>query len=108
MTTKQWMLITLTVVLAGFSLYLNKDWFGSENIQIYHRSRPAGLIRRKRVDIPGVDNPAINPIVFGFGHKLRLTSIKVIPVSELATNKYPHPIWHLVSTSNSVPIKDFT
>ena len=23
-------------------------------------------------------------------------------------NKFPHPIWHLVSTSNSVPTTDFT
>jgi hypothetical protein len=52
-------------------------------------------------------NPAINPIVFGFDRELRLTSLKVIPVSDIETNKYPHPIWHLITESNSVPIKDF-
>ena len=101
------MLISLAVVLGGLSLYLNRDWFGSDNIQIYHRSRPAGLFRRKRTGSAGADNSAANPIVFGFGQKLRLTEVKVVPLSELLTNKYARPVWHLVSESNSVPIKDF-
>ena len=37
-----------------------------------------------------------------------MTCVKVIPLSEIQTNKYPHPIWHLVSDSNSVPTKDFS
>src|SRR5437870_74508 len=108
MTTKQWMLITLAVALAGLSLYLNKDWFGSDNIQIYHRSRPGFSVRRKHSTPAGMDNPAINPIFFGFRSKLRLTSLKVIPLSQLATNKYAAPVWHLVSDSNSAPIKEFS
>ncbi len=98
------MLIALLLVLGGFSLYLNKDWFAKDNIQIYHRSRPAGLglFRRKRPEAA-----AVNPLVFGFDRKLKLTSIQVIPLSELQTNKYAHPIWHLVSDSNSVPTKAF-
>src|SRR5437773_6063099 len=109
MTRKQWMLITFAAVLGGFSLYLNKDWFASDHIQIYHRSMPPrpGLFRRKRT-VSGMDNSAINPIVFGFDRKLKLTSVEVIPLSDIQTNKYPHPIWHLVSDSNSVPTKDFT
>jgi hypothetical protein len=103
---KQWMLIALAVVLGGFSLYLNKDWFAKDNIHIYHRSRPAraALFRRKKVDT----SATINPIVFGFDRKLKLKSLKVIPMSAIETNKYPHPIWHLVSESNSVAIKDFS
>ena len=106
MTKKQWMLIALVAVLGGFSLYLNRDWFAKENIHIYHRSRPAraALFRRKHVDTAS----SINPIVFGFDRKLKLTCLKVIPVSAIETNKYPHPIWHLVSESNSVAIKDFS
>jgi len=29
-------------------------------------------------------------------------------VFEIETNKFPQPIWYLVSDSNSVPIKEFT
>src|SRR5205814_5389326 len=85
---------------------LNKDWFAKDNIQIYHRSRPSRVVvalRRKRVQ----DDSLVDPIVFGFDRQLKLTSLKVIPMSDIQTNKYPHPIWHLVSESNSVPTKDF-
>jgi hypothetical protein len=104
MTKKIWLMIALAVVLGGISLYLNKDWFSKENIQIYHRSRPARVLwlSRKRTD-----NSPIDPIHFGFNHELKLTSLKIVPVSALETNKYAAPVWHLVSDSNSVPIKDF-
>ena len=105
MTKKIWLLLALAVGLGGWSLYLNRDWFAKDTIQIYHRSRPArvALVRRKR----GAEDSAVNPIVFGFDRKIRLSRIKVVPLSAIETNQYPHPIWHLVSESNSVPIKDF-
>ena len=101
MTSKQWTLIASTVVLGGLSLYLNKDWFARDSIQIHHRSRPArfGYFRRNRPP----PTEATDPIYFAFDRKLKLTSLKVIPVSEIETNKYPHPIWEMVSDSNSVP-----
>jgi hypothetical protein len=101
MTSKQWTLIALVVLFGGFSLYLNRDWFGGEIIQIHHRSRPAnrGFFRRSKA----AATADIDPIFFGFDRKLKLTSLKVIPVSEIETNKYPHPVWELVSDSNSVP-----
>jgi hypothetical protein len=105
MTRKQWILIALAVLLGGVSLYLNQDWFAKENIQIFHRSRPVrgGSLRRgKRVDT----QPAVEPLFFSFDRKLKLTSLKVIPLQEIETNKYPKPIWDLVSDSNSIPIKD--
>ncbi|HSU57266.1 MAG TPA: hypothetical protein VLT36_24710 [Candidatus Dormibacteraeota bacterium] len=100
------MLIVLAVVLGGLSLYLNQDSFRKGNIHLSHRSRPARLVAgRKRGGRD--DNPEINPIVFFCDRKVRLTALKVIPVSDIETNKYPHPIWNLVSDSNSVPIKEF-
>ena len=104
MARKQWMLIALAVVLGGFALYLNKDWFAGDDIQIQHRSRPAraGVSRRNRPPA----SPETDPVFFAFDRKLKLTSLKVIPVSEIETNKYPHPIWELVSDSNSVPLAE--
>ena len=104
MTTKVWMLIALAVALGAFSLYLNKDWFAKDHIQIYDRSRPArGVFRRG-----APPDSATDPIVFGFDRALKLTSVEVVPVADLLTNKHPEPIWHLVSDSNSIPIKAFT
>jgi hypothetical protein len=102
MTRKQWLLLAVAVLLGGFSVYLNKDWFGNENIQIFHRSRPPRGGRRRS------DNSSINPIVFGCDAKLKLTELKVFALSDVRTNKYPHALWHLVSDSNSVPIKEFS
>jgi hypothetical protein len=106
MTKKQWMLIALTVLLGGFSLYLNKDWFAGEDIQIQHRSRPSrgSFFRRSKAPV----KTATDPIYFAFDRKLKLTALKVIPFSEIETNKYPHPIMHLVSDSNSVPIAEWS
>jgi hypothetical protein len=106
MTRKVWLLCAVALMLGGLSVYLNRDWFARDNIQIYHRSRPARavFVRRKRIEA----DSAVNPIVFGFDRRLKLTCIKVIPMSDIQTNKYPHPIWHLVSESNSIPTKDFT
>jgi hypothetical protein len=103
MTSKQWMLIAVAIVLGGLSLYLNRDWFAKEDIQIFHRSNPrAGMFRRRSGD----DSPSL-PVAFGLNRKLKLTLLKVVAVSELETNKLPHPSWYLVSDSNSVPVNEF-
>jgi len=94
------MLITLAGILGGFSLYLNRNWFAGDEVQIVHRSRPArtGISASQKTE----------PIFFAFNRPLVLTSLKIIPVSVSDSNKYPHPIWHLVSDSKTVPIADFT
>jgi len=104
MTTKVWLLIALAVGLGVFSLYLNKDWFTKDRIQIYDRSRPARAVFQRGAS----DDSACDPIVFGFDRKLKLTSLEVIPLSDGQTNGHPLPTWHLVSDSNSAPIKAFT
>ena len=104
MTNKNWLLLALAVLLGGGSLYLNRDWFAREPIQIFHRSRPARTL-------PGRHGPAeetINPVVFGFNRHLRLTSLKVVAADDVRTNAFPHLFWFLVSETNSVPVKDFT
>ena len=93
------MLLVSALGLGGLSFYLNHDWSGRNKIQVHHRSRPAG---------PGDGRSALQPLFFVFDRSVKLTSLKVIPVQEIETNKYPHPIWHLVSKSNSVPVTDFT
>jgi hypothetical protein len=99
------MLIALALTLGGLSLYLNKDWFAGDIIQIHHRSRPArvGFFRRTKRPV----DTDTDPVFFAFDRKLKLKSLKVIPLSEIETNKYPHPIWELVSDSNSVPVTEW-
>lgn len=106
MTKKQLLLLAIAVVFLGAYVYYVTDWFASESIQIVHTLRPFSPPQRGRGRGRGVeDNPAVNSVSFGFNRKCKLTEVKVIPVSDLATNKYAHAIWHLVSESNSVSIK---
>ena len=101
MTRKHWMLILLAVALAALSLYLNKDWFTRDGIQVFHRSRPE--LGRRRTSASAL----VNPILFGLNRKFRLTSLKVVRLSEYQTNQHAYPVWHLISESNSVPTKEF-
>ncbi len=103
MTKKQWYLIALAVVLGGVSVYLNSDWFAGEDIQIIHRSLARPMFGKGRRP----NNSPVDPIVFGLNRKLKLTAIKVVALSDLETNKYPHALWNLVSESNSPPVKSF-
>lgn len=106
MSKKQLVVLLVLVVLSGAAVYLLKDWLKPESIQI------ACLIRRaqpgRRPQSPGVDAPSGRPgynVAFAFNHKLALTSVKVFPLADALTNKYPRPLWNLASPSNSVPTK---
>jgi hypothetical protein len=105
MTTKQWTLIALAVALGSLSLYLNRDWFAGDDIQIHYRSRPVeeGYFGGRRGG-----SSAINPVFFQFDRKVKLTSLRVVPCDALATNKYAHALWHLISESNSLPLREIT
>ncbi len=99
MTKKQIFLVAVVALAGGFCLYLNRDWFRRAPIQITHRFHAFG----GRFDNAG----GVAPLMFEFSRKLKLTSIKVISVDELRTNKFPHALWHMVTDSNSVPTKGF-
>ena len=96
MLKKPKVFLTLIALLGGVILYVNKDWFRARPIQISHRFYAFG----GRFDSGGVA-----PLMFEFDRKLKLTSIKVVPLS--STNKTPQPVWHLVSDSSSVPTRGF-
>jgi len=100
--TKTILTTLLLIGLVGLCLYLNRDWFATQPIQITHRISPwMRSVRR-----PDPLNRA-NPVVFGFDKFYRFKEIKVVIAAELATNKYAHPLWHLESSSNSVFASSF-
>jgi hypothetical protein len=99
MSKKGLVFTVLLAALAGLYLYTS-DWFSKPTIQIIFQIRPSGPSR-----IPRDDGTQVYPVSFAFDQKYRLNSVKVVSASEFATNKYAHPLWHLVSDSNSVPTK---
>lgn len=106
MTRKKVIVSVIAMVgLGGLSLYLNKDWFARQTIQITHRASP-WLAQVRRGRRPASDAPG-NPVTFSLNKYYGFNSIKVYVTSEIETNKYAHPVWELVSESNSVPTMTF-
>lgn len=100
MKRKYWTMGGLVLALAVVSVYLNSGVFRSEAIQIVHRPGRAVLgADGKRSRSP------VTPIRFNFDRTLALTEVKVFHWAEAQTNQYAHPLWHLVSDSNSVPTR---
>ena len=99
MGKKPWLPIALLVVVGGLFIYLNRDWFQQRPIQISHR------LYRFAGRFGGADTPT--PVMFEFDRRLKLTSIKVVALADAQTNKYPQPLWHMITSSNSVPTKGF-
>lgn len=87
--------IVLILGLGGFSLYLNKDRFKQQTIQISHRINPS----RAR--------GGSMPITFVLNGYHRLKSVRVVDAAAYATNKYALPVWRLVTESNSAPVSTF-
>lgn len=95
----------LVIVLAGLSIYINRDWFARDTIQIYHR-----IVTREpwtRRGRPNAPAPKANPVTFGFNQRLELTAVRVVRLAEVETNRFALPVWELVSDSNSIPTKGF-
>jgi len=102
MTKKNLWLVLCAVVLAGVYVIWFSGWFQPKTMQIFHTHR------NLRVNVRRGPASAVMPdLIFGVNRATRLTELKIVPVAGYATNKNIVPLWHLVSDSNSVPVKSF-
>jgi hypothetical protein len=97
---KNWLLIVIAVVLTAVYVVYFTDRFKPKTIQIFYTSRDL----HRRPQRAGEGMPSL---IFGVNTPLKLTEIKVVPVAGFASNHDVLPLWHLVSDSNSVPVKAF-
>ncbi len=88
MNKKNWILIAIAIVLGGVYIIHFSGWFKPKVLAIAHNGR-------------------FGQMNFTLGNSFKLTSIKVVSVSALESNKYALPVWELTSDSNSVPVKLF-
>ena len=95
------MLIGFALALAITYVFFFTNRFKSGTLPIYHLTRPNGYAMQTRRNGPAP------PITFGLEGSRILTEIKVVPLAEWQANHDALPVWHLVSDSNSVPIKTF-
>ncbi len=107
MTKKNLIVLSVAfLAVAGFYFYLYKDSFRKPDIHISLTIRPkASALAHKDANAPDADSVNIN---FGMDHEYKLTSVKVVALNELETNKYAHPLWELTTDSNSAPIQTFS
>jgi hypothetical protein len=91
-------LTAVAVMLAAAYIYFFTDWFHTQTIQIIPVIRPDRPSR-----IPRSDETQVYPVAFKLDGNYRLTTVKVVTASELATNKYAVPLWHLISEKGSQP-----
>lgn len=101
---KKFLVILLGLAVVGTYAYVYRDWFQRKPLQIFHRityNRPLPARARRGLD---PDQPYV---AFGFDRKVALTDLKIVALPEWETNKDTPGVWHLESSSNSVPVKGF-
>jgi hypothetical protein len=84
------------LVVGGIYIHYFTHWFEKPAIGIAVSIRPSPQA-----------GEAVFPVFFTLSDDCKLTSLKVVPLAEGKFNAQAAPVWHLVSDSNSVPIRAF-
>lgn len=100
MTKKTIVMIALAVILGAVYVINFTSLFHKPEIKILPQIRPP----RAKARMPVGDTP-VYPVMFSFDKKYAFTEIRVVAEADEKTNKFPHALWHLISDSNSVPVK---
>jgi hypothetical protein len=99
MTKKNLVLLLFTLGLAVVYAIWFTDWFHPVALRISHTHRDLHPHLQHGNALPSLK--------FGVNGEFRLTEIKVVPLAGYEANHNILPLWHLVSDSNSVPVKTF-
>jgi len=100
MTKKNWLLIGVALILTVVYAAFFTDWFKPKQMQVFHTSRAVRVKVKDKVTM-------VPQLIFGLNREFKLTEITVVPLAEYETNNRVLPVWHLVTDSNSVPVKSF-
>lgn len=100
MTKKNLLLLLLTLGLAMAYAIWFTDWFRPKVVKIAHTNRNLHRNRARGHALPN--------LIFHLNPQIRCTDLKVVPLAAYESNKSAVAAWHLVSDSNSVPLKTFT
>jgi hypothetical protein len=103
MTKKNWLMMIVLIALGGVYIFCFTGWFKPKIIHISHTSR---AIRRRFPDNNAAAAATV-PITFSLDPQCKPTEIKVVPLAAWQTNRNALAVWHLISSSNSVPVKIF-
>lgn len=98
---------SVLVLAVGLLIYINRDHFRRPTIQISSTVRTGLTARRRRP--ANANAPAdVAPVpTFRLSANYHLTSVKVVRLDELKAKGYAHPLWELVSDTDSDPVEIF-
>ncbi len=96
MSKKNIFLFLTLLILGAVYIYFFTEFFNKPIISI--SARP-------RLERGAKDAPPRYAVSFNFDSRCELTQVKVVAVTELETNKYARAYWHLISDTNSAPVK---
>jgi hypothetical protein len=96
------LLITIALVLAALYVSFFTDWFRRPTIQIIVQHR---IVPQRGNAARGGQEDAVYPVSFAFDNKYEFKTVKVVAEKDLQTQKFPTPLWYLVSETNSRPTK---
>ena len=94
----------MLIALAAVYVVWFTDWFKPKRMAVFHTSRSLSAGRWQR-GAGGAGGPVL---MFGLDRDYRLTKVKVVSLEEYRTNLLAIPLWHLVSDSNSAPVRAFS
>jgi hypothetical protein len=89
MNRKSWVLVFIAIALGAVYIIYFSGWFKPKLITISSTKR-------------------LGRIQFNLGADYKLTSVKVVPISALESNKYALPVWELKTDTNSAPTRFFS
>jgi hypothetical protein len=104
-TKKELSLVAFVFILAGVYVHYFTDWFKSRPIRIEHSIRPNLALLSNRQGERASTSQTAYIVSFALDREYKLTSVKVVAVSEVATNPDARPLWHLISDSKPVPTR---
>jgi hypothetical protein len=95
----------LLVLLLGVLAWIMAQFFKPGKIPVYCEVHPPRISRSNNNDPRTAQNPRTFDVAFGLDQRYELTSVKVVALDEWTTNKQAQPLWHLVSETNSAPVR---
>jgi hypothetical protein len=104
MAKRNWLFIGSAIVLVGVYFCFFTNWFRPRPIEVFYASRFNVKPRNRWI---AAANANTEMVFFGLGHSYKLTEIKVVRLDDWKTNSFALPLWHLISDSNSIPVKLF-
>jgi hypothetical protein len=92
------LLICVALVLAGAYYRFFMDGHKKPGIQIFCEKSRASMM----------GNNASPSLIFHFPSAYDLTSVEVVNADDARTNKYPHPLWHMIAPDKPAKTTSFT